>query len=158
MLVGDRKRVITWLMDQPEDKQWEIREHKEKRSLDSNRYYWLLLGELKTALRTSTEELHELLLKRYSVPAEDGDGKPIVVTMKSSIPISRLPGHWMQVGGKGGFSSYMMIKGSSDMNTKEMSALLDGLISECKEVGIETMTPDEVARLKGYEKQANQSL
>jgi hypothetical protein len=38
--------------------------------------------------------------------------------------------------------------GSSTYNTKEMSVLIDGVVSECKELGIETMTPDELAGLK----------
>ena len=37
------------------------------------------------------------------------------------------------------------------MNTKEFSILLDGVISECNEVGIPTLTHDEVARLKFIE-------
>jgi len=37
------------------------------------------------------------------------------------------------------------------MDSKEMSNLIDGLVSECKEVGIETMTPQELKGLKGYE-------
>lgn len=31
---------------------------------------------------------------------------------------------------------------------KEMSVLIDGVISECKDLGIETMPPDELALLK----------
>lgn len=38
--------------------------------------------------------------------------------------------------------------GSSTYDAKEMSVLIDGVVSECKEMGIETMTPDEIARLK----------
>ena len=34
----------------------------------------------------------------------------------------------------------------------ELGRLLDGLISECKEVGIETMTPEELAIMEGYER------
>ena len=34
------------------------------------------------------------------------------------------------------------------MSAYEFGVLLDGLISECKEMGIETMTPDEVKALE----------
>ena len=37
---------------------------------------------------------------------------------------------------------------SSAMDTKEFKELLDGLISECQEVGIETATPEEIARMR----------
>lgn len=36
-------------------------------------------------------------------------------------------------------------KRSSEMDTKEFKRLLDGLISECKEVGIDVRTPEEIA-------------
>lgn len=39
-------------------------------------------------------------------------------------------------------------KGSSLYNTKEMSLLIDGVVRECKELGIETETPDEIERMK----------
>ena len=38
--------------------------------------------------------------------------------------------------------------GSSTFDTKEMSVFLDGIVSECKELGIETATPDELERMK----------
>ena len=38
--------------------------------------------------------------------------------------------------------------GSSTYNTRQMSRLIDSLIEECKEQGIETMTPAELALLK----------
>ena len=37
------------------------------------------------------------------------------------------------------------------MDSKEVSMLLDGLISECEGVGIPTLTADEVAKLKYIE-------
>ena len=41
----------------------------------------------------------------------------------------------------------MMLKGSSEYDTKEMSHLIDGLVSECKEMGIETLPPEELERM-----------
>jgi len=38
--------------------------------------------------------------------------------------------------------------GSSTYNTKEMSVLIDGIVNECKEQGIETLTPEEIADMK----------
>ena len=50
--------------------------------------------------------------------------------------------------------------GSSGYDTKEMGRLIDGVIDECKELGIETLPPDKVALLKeewGCEKQTGKS-
>lgn len=41
------------------------------------------------------------------------------------------------------------------MNKQEFSILLDGLISECEECGISTMTPNEVSRLSFIENVSN---
>ena len=39
--------------------------------------------------------------------------------------------------------------GSSTYTTAEMATLIDGVISECKDMGIETATPAELARMMG---------
>lgn len=38
--------------------------------------------------------------------------------------------------------------GSSTYDTKQMSVLIDGVVSECQELGIETLPPDEIQDLK----------
>lgn len=51
--------------------------------------------------------------------------------------------------GKNGemYRTYMMLKGSSVYDTREMSMLIDGLVSECREAGIETLPPEELERM-----------
>ena len=38
--------------------------------------------------------------------------------------------------------------GSSTFDSKEMSGFIDGIVSESKELGIQTMTPAEIERIK----------
>ena len=45
------------------------------------------------------------------------------------------------------FRTYVMLRGSSTYDTAEMSALINGLVEECKDLGIETMTPQELDRM-----------
>lgn len=147
---GTKREVLRWLIDAPdrnakgEEKQYEVKEWHEKRHLTQNAYYHVLKGQLAQVLHTSTDELHEILLRRYGVVIGT------TITTKADVPVTMLPGHWMPWKGNGEWQSYIRIKGSSDMDTKEFSALLDGLISECHEVGISTMTPTELAKLKDY--------
>ena len=47
---------------------------------------------------------------------------------------------------------YRLYRGTHTYDSKEMAMLIDGTIEECKEQGIETMTPNELERLKGYER------
>ncbi len=46
------------------------------------------------------------------------------------------------------FTHYRVFKGSSEYDTREMSILIDGIVYEAKNLGIETMTPDELTRIK----------
>ena len=147
---GTKSEVLKWLIDAPdrnakgEAKKYEVKEWHEKRHLTQNAYYHVLKGQLASALHTSADELHEILLRRYGVVVGT------VVSVKADVPVSMLPGHWMPYKGDGKWMSYIRIKGSSDMDTQEFSNLLDGLISECEEMGIPTMTPTELAKLKDY--------
>ena len=38
--------------------------------------------------------------------------------------------------------------GSHTYDTEEMSRLIDGVVTECRELGIETLPPDELKRMK----------
>ena len=56
-MVGTQKQAINWLLEQNKDKQYEVKEHSEKRGLKANNYYWELVNQLANALRISKEEL-----------------------------------------------------------------------------------------------------
>jgi hypothetical protein len=43
------------------------------------------------------------------------------------------------------FTHYRLIIGSSEYDTKQMAQFIDGIVSEAKELGIETLTPAELA-------------
>ena len=46
---------------------------------------------------------------------------------------------------------YRVWAGSSGYNSEEMTIFLDGIISEAKGLGIETMTPNELAEMRSLE-------
>ena len=45
------------------------------------------------------------------------------------------------------YRTYILLKGSSQYDTAEMSRLISGLVDECQQCGIETLPPDELNRL-----------
>ena len=147
-MIGNAKAIIQWLFDQQDaEKLYEIKEKKSKRSLTANAYYWSLLNQLARVMRLSSDKLHFMMLKRYSVCE--------VVSVRSDIKVDGYFRYYEEIGqsdldGKE-FTHYKIYKGSSEMDSKEFSVLLDGLISECEGVGIPTLTPDEVAKLKYIE-------
>lgn len=135
-----------------EDLDISIKKHKKKRSLDANAYAWVLISKLASVLHTSKEEVYEEMLRRYGVIYKDDDGY-ITVTVKDTVDMSKISGHWMHYKDKGNFKSYLMIKGSSEYDTTEMAHFIDGIVSDCKEQGIETLTPDQLLELKNAWKQ-----
>lgn len=62
-MIGTQKQLITWLLEQDNTKQYELKEYKQKRSLDSNAYAWVLLGKLQDKLHIPKEDIYRDLIK-----------------------------------------------------------------------------------------------
>ena len=122
----------------------EVKPYRERRSLNANNYAWKLLTEIANVLRSGKDEVYLLMLKRY--------GQSEIISVLSHIPITDYVKYCEEAGestlnGKL-FKHYKVYKGSSEFDTREMSIFIDGVVSEAKELGIQTETPDEIARLK----------
>ena len=130
----------------------EVKRHRNRRSLDANAYSWVLLDKMAKERRTTSEELYEQMLCRYGYPLYDDGGKPVMVSLVSTISTSQLGIHLKPIGqghvGDKLFNHYKVIRGQSDYNTMEMSTFIDGLVDEAKMLGIETLTYDELERMK----------
>lgn len=143
-MIGNAQAIIAWLFEQDKEKIFEIKEKKKKRSLTANSYYWSLLNQLASVMRMDNQECHFLMLKRY--------GQYEVVSIRSDVSLHDYFKYYEEIGkgtvnGKE-FTHYKIYKGSSQMGSKEFAILLDGVRSECEEVGIPTLTPSEIAQLK----------
>ena len=143
-MIGNADDLIRWLLNQDRQKLFEVKEHKEKRSLNANAYLWVLVTKIADLMRTSKDEVYIEMLKRY------GQGE--MVSVRSDIDVTGLFKYFEERGtsslnGKE-FRHYMVFRGSSEYDTREMSVLIDGVVSECKDLDIETLTPVELMRLK----------
>lgn len=121
-----------------------IDKYRERRSLNANNYAWKLLTEIANVCRTSKDEVYLEMLKRY--------GQSEIISVLAHIPIGEYVKYCEEAGsstlnGKL-FKHYKVYKGSSEFDTREMSIFLDGVVSEAKELEIQTMTPNEIAKLK----------
>ena len=117
---------------------------KKRRSLDSNAYCWVLIGQIADILRASKEEVYFNMLKNY--------GQSTVVSVLSEINVTGFFKYYEEFGrgevkGKD-FTHYKVYKGSSEFDTREMAVLIDGVISEAQELGIDTRTPEEIDKMK----------
>ena len=143
-MIGTIKELIPKMLQLDETKEYEVKEHKKKRSLNANAYYWVLVNKIADALNQSKEFIHMSMLKQY--------GQRYVLCVPYDTPIENLVKYYEQDGvkkqGDRLFKTYNVYLPSSEMNTYEMSKLIDGTVEEAQSMGIETMTPDEIAHLK----------
>lgn len=137
--------LIKVLYDCDKEKVYELKEYKLKRNNNQNAKYWKLLGELSLVLKIGIEELHFQMLKNYSqryeilVPS-DTEIRGIEYYEKKSKIVKN---------GKE-FTVYHIFTPSHELNTDEFSILMNGLIEECKQQGIDTRSPDEIRRDDEY--------
>lgn len=125
---------------------YEITKAKAKRSLKANSYAWSIIGKIADVLRISKEEVYFDMLKQY------GQGGAISVQEKFADNFKRTYKYYESLGkselkGKT-FEHFRFWVGSSEYNTQEMSILIDGIVQEAKNLGIETLPPIELERLK----------
>lgn len=125
------------------------KKYRAKRSLDANAYCWAIITKIANHpdIKSSKEEIYEEMLQKYGYLYQDEEGY-IPVTVKAGVDMSKIEGHWKFYKSNGKFDSYLMIKGSSEYDSAEMAHFIDMVVQEAKELGIETLTPDELERMK----------
>lgn len=131
----------------------EIKQHRNHRSKDANALLWECIGRLAVALRADKWEIYLLMLKRY------GQYTYIVVPPNAVEMVAR---QWREceaigdinINGRDGVQM-LCYYGSSTYDTKQFSVLLDGVISEMKEIGLTAPTSEDMRRsIEEWEKQS----
>lgn len=132
-----------------------IRKHRKKRSLDANAYFHVLVDKLADVMRISKVRCKNLMIGRYGQPFFVGDDELVEAVIKTNIPVEKMleneSVHCMPCASRMEDGKelifYKIFRGSSTYDTKEMSILIDGTIEECKDLGIETLPPEELKRM-----------
>lgn len=130
----------------------EVKERRERRSLDANAYCWVLMGKLAEATGQDVTDIYRTCIR------EIGGNYEALPIREDAVE------RWMQIwGAKGmgwvaeelgpcrtlqGYRTIICYYGSSVYDKAQMSRLIDRVVAECKEQGIETETPDRLALLK----------
>lgn len=129
----------------------EIRQQRPKRSLNANAYCWVLIDEIAEVTNQPSDVVYEAMLRRYSKAYTYMIVKPEAVEkVKATLKAGHIYAYEIgnvNVGCKEGVQ-LQLYYGSSTFDTKQMSRLIDGIVSEAKDLGIETATPAELARYK----------
>ena len=130
----------------------EVKEKRKRRSQNANAYFHVLVGKIAEKLRISKARAKNILLGRYGQRELTEEG-PLMVSIRSNIDMmDREDIHTLPIGygtaGGHDFTHYAIIKPSHLYNTQEMAKLIDGTVEDAKELGIETLTPAELERMK----------
>lgn len=154
-MTGDATTIVTYLMQiqkEKPDAKWDLKEHKERRSLDSNAYFHVLCDKLRQKLGISMARCKNHLIADYGqiqyiddTPMIYKTNAPEEYMMELETMHTKLIKATEENGKEVYF--YRIYRGSHTYNTAEMSKLIDGTVQECKQIGIETATPAELARM-----------
>ena len=121
---------------------------RQKRSLNANNYAWVLLQKLAEERGQTKEEVYREFIKQYGI------FRPVTVNKEAAETLEYI---WQKNGlgwvveetGRTDKSvDLLMYYGSSTYNTRQMSRLLDAIVDDCKQCGIETLPPEQIEEMK----------
>ena len=124
---------------------------RNRRSNDANAYFHVLADKLADAMRMSKPQMKNYLLYRYGQRCRDKDGKLVVIKTNADEDelVERSDIHcWYFKTAEDGTPMYVLLEHSRFYDTREMSILIDGVVDECKRVGIDTLSATEIDILK----------
>ena len=129
------------------DNEYELKQVRKTRSLNSNAYLWVLCSKIADAIQTTKEEVYKTLVARK--------GWFVELQFESQEVMDAFTLNWEKNGL--GFVSIVVDEplciahyyyGSSRYSQEKMNVLLEEAVSEAKSLGLETLTPEELARME----------
>lgn len=128
------------------NKNEELYVKKKKRSKDQNSYFWELLQQLCFEMNLDVIQEYKKRVKELGIFKQweiDTINVPTFEKLWSDRGIAWFTEKVEEIGNKAIINAYY---GSSSYNSKQMSRLLDNLVQDCKEVGIQTLDMLEIER------------
>ncbi|MCM1368249.1 MAG: hypothetical protein NC184_05535 [Roseburia sp.] len=125
--------------------------YKESRSLNANAYFHVLVDKIAEKMQLGADEVKVKMVLEYGTMATEC-GEPVIVALPKSANIAE---YWTYAKwiadftAKNGkpYSQYVFYKHTHTLDKSEMARLINGVVYEAQELGIETRTPDELASL-----------
>lgn len=151
-LSGNEKQAVLALYNElanEEKLSIKISKYRARRSNDANAYCWVLIGKLAEKLNIPRDEIYRDAIKQI------GGNYEVVCTLDAAV--DKLRRGWSKNGigwvtdtaksKIAGCTNVFLYYGSSTYDTAQMSRLINIVVDECQQQGIETRTPDEIANL-----------
>lgn len=123
----------------------EIKEYHEVRSKEANRFLWSILGKCALILRTTKEELYRKYVPKVA-PFRDWDLPEDRVSTFCHVWEAQGTG-WVtervDYAGDGDLITIRAYYGSSTFTKKRMSYMIDMVVEDAKELGVDCLTEKE---------------
>ena len=127
----------------------ELKPYREKRSKDANAYCFALIDKIAEKLNIDKKDVYREAIRNIGGVSE--------IVCVRNIAVESLISAWSARGlgwqaeafpsKLAGCTNVILYYGSSTYNTMQMSRLIDAIVNECKDLGIETMPPTELKSL-----------
>ena len=129
----------------------QAKEYKEQRSKDANAYFHVLVNKLARHFNLKDSEMKIKMNLQYGTIAKDSNGNSIGVKIPKGTDITQFYEYakWFGECKENGikFDKYLFYKQTHTLDMKEMSQLINGVVEECKDAGIETKSKAEIDSL-----------
>lgn len=137
---GTAKQLVFMLakVADTDDTIYDVKPHKEKRSINANALLWHCIGEIAAKMRIDKWNVYLDLLKHYGTFTYVLCKPHAVDKMREVWRETEVIGE-VEVAGQKAIQ-LLCYYGSSTMDSKEFSVLLDGTIEEMKNLGLEPPT------------------
>lgn len=151
-MIGTSHELITYLIEQAKDKQFELKEYREKRSKDANAYCWVLCDNIAKALTTPEAVVTKEVVYKDAI-LQIGTFEPMIIEEKAFDNFKRI---WskqglgflvQEVSRKDKCVKVHCYYGSSTYDSKEMSLLIELLVELTKSLNLETKPQPEIDSL-----------
>lgn len=120
--------------------------YERSRSVHANAYFHLLCTKLAEKLGIDNKSAKIMLVKRYG-PVAEINGHAVTVTLPKGVPVEQFYPYGEWICGDAESDTYVLHCETHTLNFAQFSRLLDGAISDCRAVGIETLTDEELENI-----------
>lgn len=146
-MIGTPEQLAQWLWNQDRDRLFEVKEKRPRRSHTQNAYYWSLVNQLAAVMGVSDRQCHKWMLASYGVTER--------LYIRADVPLAQYFEYYdvknrTTIDGAS-YYEIAVYKGSSKMDSKEFSRLINGIREECEAQGIPVLTPSEIAEMRYIE-------
>ena len=127
--------------------EWELKPIRQKRSLDSNAFAWKICTEIANVVGNTKEDVYRDAISHVGVYE--------TLQFTDDEAMERFKAKW-RTNGEGWLTKtldrnkriLMAYYGSSSYDTKEMSVLIDYLVRQADDLGIQVLTEEQIELMK----------